>query len=190
MPFDPSRHHRRSIRLCDWDYTANGAYFITLVTHDRASLFGDIVDGVMRLNAYGEIARACWEEIPSHFDHVEIDAFVIMPNHVHGIVLIVNDKPASERAVGLVGAQHCCAPTTNNPKRHEINVNPGSLGAIIRSYKSAVAKEINQSRGTPAEPVWQRNYYERIIRNEREFNAFREYIINNPARWAEDAENR
>lgn len=183
MSFDPARHHRRSIRLREWDYAANGAYFITLVTHERAPLFGAIVDGEMRLNAFGEIARAYWEEIPSHFDHIEIDAFVIMPNHVHGIVMIVTNESADVRA------QHCCAPTTTNPTPHEINVKPGSLSAIIRSYKSAVTKQTNHLRNTPAEPVWQRNFYERIVRNDRELNTVRDYIINNPARWAEDNEN-
>lgn len=186
MPVDPSHHHRRSIRLRAWDYAANGAYFVTVVTRDRAALFGEIVDGEMQLNTCGEIARTCWEEIPSHFGHVESDAFIIMPNHVHGIVMIVLDKAAGD---GAVGAQHCCAPTSNTPQPRAINVHSGSLSVIIRSYKSAVTKQINQQRATPAAPVWQRNYYERIIRNERELNAIREYIINNPARWAEDHEN-
>ncbi len=171
MRFDPSSHLRRSIRFRDWDYSANGAYFVTLVTQDRASLFGNIVDGEMRLNEMGAVACACWEAIPDHFTYVEVDVFVIMPNHVHGIVLIV-------------GATDSVAPTTpSGPPR-------GSLGAIIGQYKSVVTKKIRKMANAPNWLVWQRNYYERIIRNERELIAVREYIMNNPVRWAEDAENR
>jgi REP element-mobilizing transposase RayT len=184
MPYDPARHHRRSIRLQSWNYAANGAYFVTVVAHGRAALFGDVIDGAMRLNAMGEIAQSCWQDIPEHFDHVEIDTYVIMPNHVHGIVMILDDVSTD------VGAQHCCAPATDEIRNQRaINVTAGSLGAIVRSYKSVVTKRINQLRGMPAEPVWQRNYHERIIRNERELNAVRDYITKNPARWAEDVEN-
>ena len=86
MLYDPNRHHRRSIRLKEYDYTQPGAYFITICTHDRAGLFGEIVDGEMRLNDCGRVAEQCWLDIPSHFPHAELDAFVIMPNHVHGIL--------------------------------------------------------------------------------------------------------
>jgi REP element-mobilizing transposase RayT len=177
MPFDPDRHQRRSIRLRDWDYAANGAYFVTLVTHARAALFGDIVAGAMRLTAIGEIAQTCWQAIPDHFNQVELDEFVVMPNHVHGIVMILGDTSAD------VGATDSVAPTMRaGPAR-------GSLGAIIGQFKSVVTKRIRQLPEYSATPIWQRNYHERIIRNDRELNAMRDYIANNPARWAEDVEN-
>ena len=180
-------HQRRSIRLRDYDYAQSGAYFVTICTHDRACLFGEIVNDAMALNAMGDIAQRCWEAIPTHFPNVELDAFIVMPNHIHGIVLIIADQPASPTPPS-VGAQQCCAPTSPNAN-HKINVAPRSLGAIVRSFKSAATKEINRLRSTPAAPVWQRNYYERIIRNERELHAVRDYIERNPQRWALDAEN-
>ncbi len=170
------RHHRRSIRLHTWDYANSGAYFVTLVAHGRAALFGDVVDGDIRLNALGEIAQACWVEITMHFAQVELDAFVVMPNHVHGVLVILNDASTD------VGATDSVAPTRPNGPL------PGSLGAIIGQYKSVVTKRIRQLPHAPIH-IWQRSYYERIIRNEREWQAVRDYIAMNPAQWANDAEN-
>jgi REP element-mobilizing transposase RayT len=178
-------HSRRSIRLRDYDYAQNGAYFVTVCAHERASLFGEIVDEAMILNEAGKIAEACWAAIPRHFSNVELDAFVVMPNHIHGIIVIADEV---RRQPAAVGAQQCCAPTSPKDGRR-INVAPGSLGAIVRSFKSAVTKEINGLRGTPSQPVWQRNYYDHIIRNERELNAIHDYIEKNPQRWALDEEN-
>ena len=98
---DRQRHHRRPIRLKGYDYAQAGAYFVTIVTHDRACLFGDVVEGKMRLNEAGQIARQCWVEIPRHFPHVELDEFVVMPNHVHGILVIV-DNVGARHAVPLL----------------------------------------------------------------------------------------
>jgi putative transposase len=95
MPYDPNRHHRRSIRLKGYDYTQPGAYFVTLVTYERMPLFGEIVNGEMRLNDIGRVAERCWLDIPSHFPHVALDAFVIMPNHVHGILWIIESPPGT-----------------------------------------------------------------------------------------------
>ena len=97
MPYDPGRHHRRSIRLRGYDYTSAGAYFITICAHRRECLFGEVVDGVMRLNVYGRVVDACWQAIPDHFPHVMLDVYVIMPNHVHGIIAIVDDPPVGAR---------------------------------------------------------------------------------------------
>jgi len=171
MPCDRFKHHRRSIRLPTYDYTSVGAYFVTLCVHGGECQLGEVVDEEMQLNEWGQIAWECWQAIPEHFDHVEPDVFVIMPNHVHGIVTIA----------GTVGAQHA-AP----PPQPQANVRPGSLGAIVRSYKSAVTKRINRLRDTPGVPFWQRNYWEHVIRNERSLLRIREYIQNNPARWPED----
>jgi REP element-mobilizing transposase RayT len=118
--FDPEKHHRKSIRLQGYDYSQAGAYFVTIVTWRRDCLFGNIVNGEMELNDFGKIANECWQAIPAHFGQVELGAYMIMPNHVHGVI-IIND---------VVGAQQCCAPTLNgkNENRHKINVKPGSLG--------------------------------------------------------------
>jgi len=177
--FDPKIHHRRSIRLPGFDYSQAGAYFVTLVTCQRECLFGEIVNEKMILNEFGKIADECWRAIPEHFPNVDLGAHAIMPNHAHGIIIITSD---------CVRAQHCCAPTSGikeNP--HKINVKPGSLGAIVRSYKSAVSSRINKEYN--ASNIWQRNYYERVIRNEREMDAIWKYIESNPSRWAEDDEN-
>ncbi|MBC7260082.1 MAG: transposase [Chloroflexi bacterium] len=175
--YDPDIHHRRAIRLRGWDYRDAGAYFVTICTHGGQPLFGDVADGTMRLNEYGEIVAACWRDLPRHHPHVELDAFVVMPNHVHGIIVIRGD------ACGRGDA--CVAPTADGPR----GPIPQSLGAIIGSFKSACTRRINEMRGTPGAPVWQRNYYDRIIRNDREWNAIREYIQNNPITWERDAEN-
>ena len=175
------RWHRRSIRLRGHDYSSPGAYFITICTHDRLPLFGQVNDGKMVVNEYGEIARECWNAIPEHFPHVELDVFIIMPNHIHGIIWIVD---INNNAGNNVGAQQCCAPTYRGVTPH--NVRPGSLGAIIRSFKSAVTRRINALRDHPGMPVWQRNYFDHIIRTPQTLDAIRQYIIENPIRWDAD----
>jgi REP element-mobilizing transposase RayT len=183
MPYDPETHHRRSIRLKGYDYTHAGAYFITIVTQGRECLFGEIVDGEMRVNEYGQIVRDEWMKTRILRPQVILDEFVVMPNHIHGIICVEDDT---------VGAQHRCAPTMSTiPPRGVTpnNVVPGSLGAIIRAFKSAVTKQINDRRGTPGATVWQRNYYEHIIRNDHSLQRIREYILTNPLRWHLDVEN-
>jgi putative transposase len=182
--FDPQKHHRKSIRLPGYDYTQAGAYFVTIVTWRRDCLFGKIVDNEVNLNDLGKIAEDCWRAIPEHFPSVELGAYVVMPNHVHGIVVIHHDESHND-----VGAQQCCAPTPigQNENPHKINVKPGSLSAIVRSFKSTVSYRINKEHN--ATGIWQRNYYEHIIRNEREMGNIWRYIENNPSMWAQDDEN-
>ena len=172
MKFDPKKHRRRSVRVPVYDYSQPGAYFITAVAYQRQCLFGDIVDGKMRLNKFGKIAEACWHEVPDHFRNVELGTFVVILNHVHGIIVINKF---------IVGAQHAAPLQTN--------VKPGSLGAVVRSYKSAVTKRINEMEKSPGAVVWQRNYYEHIIRNETEWNNIHLYIESNPINWDDDDEN-
>lgn len=169
----PQRH---SIRLRNYDYTQCGAFFITICTHNRKLLYGEVIAGAMKCNALGEIAKYCWEQIPIHFPLVALDEFVVMPNHIHGIIFI-NSKPH------CVGAQHAA------PAAVFCNITGESLGAIVRSYKSAVTKFINKIHGVIGVPIWQRNYYEHVIRNENEMNGIREYIVNNPLQWSFDKEN-
>ncbi|GBC77824.1 hypothetical protein HRbin08_01306 [bacterium HR08] len=196
MPYDPEKHHRRSIRLPGYDYTQRGAYFITLCTHDRACLFGEVVEGEMRLNALGEIVRVEWFRTAQIRPYVRLfdDEFVVMPNHVHGIIWIIDDDVGATRRVAQgVGATRCVAQgatrrvaPTGYPPRGPASC---SIGAIIGQFKSITTKRMNALRGTPGAPVWQRNYYEHIIRTEDALRRIREYIATNPMRWHLDREN-
>jgi len=167
---------RRSIRLPQFDYTQPGTYSVTICTQPDAPLFGQIADATVRLNSYGEVVDECWRQIPNHNPLVQLDAFVVMPNHLHGIVVLVQDAPGRGTT--------CRAPT----ERFGQPV-PGSLPTLIRSFKSAAARTINELRGRPGGRVWQRGYYERVIRNERELSAVRRYIVYNPLRWELDPEH-
>jgi len=202
MRYNPEKHHRHSIRLKGYDYTQAGAYFITICTHGRECLFGEVVDGEMRLNEHGRIVQDVWYDLPNHVSNVVLNGFVVMPNHVHGIVIIVNDgvvgagsEPAPTAPAPTAPAPTAPAPTAPAPtapaptapaptttKRH-------GLPEIIRQFKTFSARRINEHRGTTGTPVWQRNYYEHIIRDEASLNRIREYIVNNPLQWALDREN-
>jgi REP element-mobilizing transposase RayT len=175
-------HNRRSTRLKGYDYTLPTAYFVTLVTWQRELLFGEIVDGDVRLNDIGEIVRYGWlwtEEIRR--PEVSLDEFIIMPNHLHGIIVIHDLIPSP------VGA------TRGSPlQKHEYpprGPKPKSLGALIAGFKSSVTKRVNKHRNLPGHPIWQRNYFDRIIRDEEELNAVRKYIQSNPSHWEKDEEN-
>lgn len=172
MPSEPSRHHRRSIRLRDYDYSQAGVYFVTICVEERECLFGEIVGGEMRLNHYSTIVQACWDDLPNHYRHVELDAFVIMPNHIHGIIVLTDHER------GFVGAGLRPAPTKHHP-----------LSEIVRAFKSFSARRINELRDTQGTSLWQRNYYEHIIRNEYDLEHIRKYISENPLNWAKDENN-
>jgi len=207
MPYDPNRHHRRSIRLKGYDYSQAGAYFITICTQDRACLFGKVVNGEMRLNDAGRMVLAEWNMLPERFPHVVLDAFVVMPNHVHGIVVITN--PATDDTAttaptivgtGLVpapddGATTRVAPTVGDIVAPTVgDIVAPTVGDIVGAFKSRVTVEYIRGVKTSGWPpfrgrLWQRNYYEHIIRNERALNAIRQYIIENPRRWQMDREN-
>jgi len=169
-------HH--SIRLQEYDYSAPGFYFVTICTSERKCILGAFHEGHIKLNDLGETIRECWLAIPRHFAKVNLHEFVIMPNHLHGIVEIV-----------AVGAQHA-APLlgTNSNARNPAFVKPGSLGAIIRSYKAAVARQARRELGWHGE-VWQRNYFERVLRDGKEIAEAGRYIAENPMMWELDLEN-
>ena len=171
----PKKPRRRSIRLQGFDYTQQGAFFVTICTENRGCLFGEIVNCGMRLNDAGRVALLVWEDIPVHFPHVELDATVVMPNHLHGVIVIASDPMRATHASPL-------PPNGSGPARC-------SIGAIVGSYKSAVSKRINLMRGTPGMTIWQRNYYEHVIRDEGSLTKIRQYIMDNPERWDEDHEN-
>jgi len=234
---DYPKHNRHSIRLQGYDYTRPGVYFITIVAHDRKCLFGEIVNGDMRMNECGEMARQCWLEIPNHFPQTQLDEYIIMPDHIHGII-IINDFP-------IVGAknfsprsfepsprssqsspqpfdpsprscQSSSQPSESSPRSFEPsprscqsspqpsepspnnmgakifsprpNTTPfrspsQTIGSIIRGFKIGVTKWMHQN--TDIQNIWQRNYYEHIVRNDDELHRIRQYIRNNPRNWRE-----
>lgn len=181
MKYDPAKHHRRSIRLPGYDYATPGAYFVTICARDRECIFGEIQGaGEMCLNDTGHIVMECWNAIPAHFPHVMVDTFIVMPNHIHGIVR-------------LVGVKHSRSSANASPLPADVpppnGTQPGSLAAIVQNFKSVSTRKINAQRAMSGVPVWQRNYWERIIRNDAELGHVRQYIANNLARWACDRAN-
>jgi len=173
-------HHRRSIRLRDYDYSRAGAYFVTVCTWQKECIFGEVVNGVMMPNEYGRVVSSHWNEIPRHYDVAGCDQFVVMPNHFHGIVMIDD---------GNVGAIHELPLHNLSGIENRIVRRRMSLPRIVGRFKMNVSKQINTTRNTPGRPLWQRNYFEHIIRSEDELRRIRQYIAENPFRWAEDGDN-
>lgn len=177
--FDPEKHHRKSIRIPGYDYSRPGAYYITVCTHRREHLFGDVVDGIMRLNEFGRHVQQCWDQIPNHFFHVRLDEFIIMPNHIHGVIWITDDYGRN----GIVGANNYLP----LPELHRSELFPmghgtaKTVGSIIRGFKIGVTMRLHSGR--PATPVWQRGYHEHVIRNDYSLHRIRRYIRNNPMKW-------
>jgi putative transposase len=197
MPYNPHKHHRRSIRLKGYDYSQTGGYFVTICTEHRGCLLGEIIDGEMNLNDLGRLIEQCWRDLPQRFPWVSIDEFIVMPNHVHGIIWInhdgvgapfANDKQSSiygskktNRQEGMVAVRAKDAPTRN-------------LGYVVGAYKSITAIRyrlgVNRHKWNEASgKLWQGNYYEHIIRGEKDLTAIRTYINNNPVNWLSDEEN-
>jgi REP element-mobilizing transposase RayT len=199
MSYNPDIHHRHSIRLKDYDYSQAGAYFVTICAWQRECLFGEIVNGVMVLNDTGRIIESEWSGMPKHFTNINLDEYMIMPNHFHGILHI-------NEFVGTVGAKQdssalpvfdlrgnlgkadeaLALPLQLQPLRGSAS---GSLCSIVQNFKSVSTRKINKFRNNPGCPVWQKNYYERVIRNEDELSRAREYIVSNPMKWELDKEN-
>jgi len=182
---------RNTLRLHNYDYSAAGAYFATICSYNRECLFGEIRDSRMVLNDAGRILNDVWDDLPNHYDHVLLDAFIIMPNHVHGIVILRD--PVADAIVGagfvragFVRAGLKPAPTHNTMKTE---MKRHGLPEIVRGFKTFSSRRINEMRKTPGMKLWQRNYYEHVIRNDRSLAAIREYIVNNPRKWELDREN-
>ncbi len=188
--FGPRIHHRHSIRLRGYDYSQCGVYFVTIVAFQRECLFGDIVDGEMVLNPCGQTVTHAWFDLPRHYRHVELGAFVVMPNHVHGMIILNGrgGSPSGDDTLHGVATTDQAAFSGNSKTRPYKTVQRHALPEIIRAFKSFSARRINLFRHTTGIPVWQRNYYEHIIRNEREMDHIRRYLESNPIRWAEDHE--
>ncbi len=168
---------RRSIRLPDYDYATPGAYFVTVCTHGGECILGQIIDDEVQLGSAGAAVQEVWQHLPEHYPHLELDAFVVMPNHFHAILVLHEPAEAASEggAVGLGSAK-------TTAKQH-------ALPEIVRALKSFSSREINRLRGTPGAAVWQRNYYEHIIRDQDQLARARAYIADNPRRWALDQEN-
>ncbi|MDA8105885.1 MAG: hypothetical protein M0Z71_10960 [Nitrospiraceae bacterium] len=178
MTYNPEIHHRRSIRLKEYDYSLAGAYFVTICAWKKECLFGEIKNGKVSYNEAGQVLADVWCNLLGRFPSIDLDEFVIMPNHVHGIVILHTD---------VVGAG-LALPGTNRGQKGAASSAP-TLGDIMRTFKSISAIAVNRRLGSPGSPLWQRNYYEHIIRDERELHSIREYIRYNPLKWEEDEEN-
>lgn len=177
MPYNPDIHHRHSIRLKNYDYSQSGIYFVTICAWQRECLFGDLANGEMALNDVGRVVQDEWRRLPKQFPMVELDVSVIMPNHIHGIISIVG---AQFIAPGMCGRDRDVKGAMNRAP---------TVGEMVRAFKARCTHAINILRNNRGCPVWQRNYYERIIRDENELSRAREYIANNPMKWELDREN-
>jgi putative transposase len=217
MGYNPEIHHRRSIRLKGYDYGQSGLYFITICAWERQCIFGSVRDGEMQLSEFGEVARDEWLRTPVLRPNIDLAEFVIMPNHIHGIIVIEDmdmgvkndDRGAMHRARTEVdvhgdideegnmdrGVEHRAHADKNDDTgamhraRTEVFGKPTSntIPTIVRGYKAAVTKQINILRNAPQRPVWQRNYYEHIVRSEADYLRIATYIIDNPRKWHEDS---
>ena len=209
-PYDPDRQHRRSLRLKGHDYTQAGAYFVTVVVQGRLPLFGIVVDGQMRLNAAGEMVQRIWNEMPNRFSSIAMDTFISMPNHIHGIIMVgaplvgahlPNDatttmpEPTTEPAaagttaggIRTTTAVENRAPTRGAPTRV-------GLGDVVGAFKSLTtleyARGVRDMNWPPFHGrLWQRNFYEHIVRTDESMKKIRQYILDNPTQWAFDREN-
>ena len=227
-PFDPKVHHRRSIRLKGYDYSQPGAFFVTAVAWGREMVFGEVLKGEMRLNRYGHIVRNAWSDLPRHYGDLELGAFVVMPNHVHGIIILTEGDGGSgsdmvDQDVLPEGKGRGGSPMLDKGGRPEGDGRGGSpvqgdgalpdqewagreslpireirpydkrtrpdLSEVVRAFKSFSATRINRVRHTEGMPIWQRNYYEHIVRDQREMGRIAGYIEANPINWDEDEEN-
>lgn len=167
-----------SARWAAWDYGSNAAYFVTICIADRSHGFGEVVDNHMILSPLGQAATDCWREIPAHFPFVELDAFVVMPNHVHGIIII--DKPVETQDVA---SQVQTQDVVSLRPKNRFGPQSKNLASIVRGYKIGVTKFALQ-RDIPFQ--WQARYHDHIIRNDQEYTRIQQYIIDNPQRWKED----
>lgn len=214
MKYNPAIHNRRSVRLKEYDYSQQGAYFITICCNNRTCLFGEIINGEMILNAYGNIAYNEWLKTTEIRSNVELDVFVIMPNHIHGIIIINNDCRGVLHTPGLnnvhtselqtnvlhttvvnnsptcvINQGVCNTPLQKSDEINTLRSPSNNIGAIVRGYKSAVTKQmniLNAGKCDQSSIVWQRSFHEHIIRNEKSYQNISNYIINNPSKWHAD----
>ena len=184
MKYNREKHNRRSIRLKEFDYSQPGAYFLTICAHGGNCIFGDIVDGKIHLNKYGRIVENEWLRSPEIREEIELDMYQVMPNHFHTIVTIVG-------ANGVRRRRNCrnSKGERRSPLQNERKINSESLSSLIYGFKSSTTSKIKKLPINPGVPIWQRNYFEHIIGNDKELYQIREYIINNPLKWELDEEH-
>jgi len=184
MKFDPKKHHRHSIRLKDYDYSQAGAYYVTINVQNRECLFGEIVDYEMILNEAGKMIEEQWLALLARFPNIELDVYQIMPNHAHGIIVIAEP----EIGVGVMSGAGI------KPRAGMLRDPALTLGDIVGAFKSITTHEYIQGVDNHHwqqfyKRLWQRNYYEHVVRDEEDLNRIRDYIQSNPANWDEDEEN-
>jgi REP-associated tyrosine transposase len=213
MRYNPEKHHRRSIRLKDYDYSLEGTYFISICTQERMCLFGDIVDDAMVLSDAGKMVEKTFLELPEKYPGNDVDGFVVMPNHIHGIIVIETRSVDIIETNSSVGAAPCGRPLTASDEIETRTVNAiqtrdegqpqgvaptdgtrMTLSDFVHRFKSYTTHLYSHGvkrQGWFPFPgrLWQRNFYERVIRNEEELNNKRDYILNNPTKWSDDEEN-
>ena len=184
MAYNPNVHHRRSIRLKGYDYSQEGLYFVTICVQNKQYLFGKIANREMILNTVGQMVKLCWLEIPQHFPNAVLHEYVIMPNHVHGIIELTNVGAKNFSPENKSTNDFSPENKSSNDDIRAKNFSPlqgtsRTIGSIIRGFKIGVTKQLGYS-------VWQRNFYEHIIRNESSYHNITNYIVHNPANWVED----
>ena len=202
MKYNLEEHHRRSIRLKGYDYSHTGAYFVTICTQNREYLFGDVLDGKMALNDAGQMIEKWWNKLSQKYGDVWIDTYVVMPNHFHGIITITTNTVGANPCIRPDETNPCIRPNTGDHVTRGENITGENtvsplqgLGKYISWFKRMSTNEYIRGvkqRGWSPFPgkLWQRNYYDHIIRNESELERIREYIVNNPLKWESDRENR
>lgn len=201
MKYNPLIHNRKSIRLKGYDYSQSGAYFITICTNKKENIFGEIINDLMVLNEKGKIIQNEWEKTNQIRPEIIIDEYIIMPDHIHGIIIISNPVGVNRNSPQIDNNSPSVSnspqidnnpPNVSNTPQMLENINrqnklqspKKTIGSIVRGFKSTTTKQINLIRNTYDESLWQRDYYDRIIRDEEELNAIRKYIQNNPLNWA------
>ena len=177
--YDPNNHHRRSIRLPFYDYSQEGWYFVTMCALGHKCLFGKFENGNIELYRFGRVVNRCWKWLAEQYDYVNLDEYVVMPNHMHGIIIIRRSGSCIYDS-GEGGSR--TAPTEDTRKCKP-------LSRLVGAFKTVSTKQINIIRNTPGRKLWQRNYYEHVIRDEDELNHIRQYIAENPTNWRTDEEN-
>ena len=207
MRYDPQRHHRRSVRLRQYDYAQAGAYFVTICVQGRECLLGEVVGAAVALSAYGQIADDWWNDLPRRFPNLDLDGWVVMPNHMHGIIVLgepvaqttdgkpltmeggeTPPLPAARPTVRVVGRETPPLPAAR-PVVGAGSPRPGrrpTLGQVVAYFKYQSTKSINQARGRPGDRFWQRSYYDHVIRDDTSLDRLRNYVAENPLRWELD----
>jgi putative transposase len=193
LKYDPNKHHRHSIRLRGFDYGSAGAYFVTIVVRNRECVLGDVTPASdVRLSNLGEIVRDEWEALERRFPRLVLEEFVIMPNHIHGVLVIEGGGDDDQKAgeASATKPPSSCRPTLADASPLPAHgTQAGSLGAIVQNFKSVSSRRINMQLGNAGVPFWQRNYWEHVVRGMADLARIREYIQANPASWQTDELN-